>query len=42
VYGIIFAAVLLAEIPGLQTIAGALSVVTAATCTSLRVGRHGK
>jgi drug/metabolite transporter (DMT)-like permease len=42
VYGIIFAAVLLAEIPGVQTIIGAMIVVAAATYTSLRVGRHGK
>jgi len=42
IYGTLFAAFLLAEIPGLQTVAGALIVVGAATYTSLRVGRHGK
>jgi drug/metabolite transporter (DMT)-like permease len=42
IYGIIIAAVILAEIPKGQTVAGALIVVAAATYTSLRVSRHGK
>ncbi|MDA8124278.1 MAG: DMT family transporter [Deltaproteobacteria bacterium] len=42
IYGMILAAVVLGEKPGMQTIAGALIVVTAAVYTSIRVNRTAK
>ncbi len=42
IYGIILAAVLLAEMPEVKTVAGALVVVAAAFYISLRVHRDGK
>jgi drug/metabolite transporter (DMT)-like permease len=42
IYGIALAALLLAEIPGIRTIAGMLIVVASVVFTSWRVGREGK
>jgi|WetSurMetagenome_2_1015567.scaffolds.fasta_scaffold192600_2 drug/metabolite transporter (DMT)-like permease len=42
IYGMICAAVILSEIPGLRTVAGAIVVVGAAVYTSIRAGRMGK
>jgi drug/metabolite transporter (DMT)-like permease len=42
IYGISLAALLLAEIPGIRTIAGMLIVVASVVFTSWRVGREGK
>lgn len=42
VYGILLAVLILGERPGMQTIAGALIVVSAALYTSIRVNRAGR
>jgi drug/metabolite transporter (DMT)-like permease len=39
IYGMIFAAMVLSEIPGIRTVAGAIIVVGAAVYTSIRTGR---
>lgn len=41
IYGILFAALILGEMPGVRTVAGALIVVAAATYTSWRAHRQG-